>query len=123
MTNQLKNREAYLVIGFISLYVIVNLVFGFFEDATWDDDCPGRYYNTLDAFNNPRHFISKWTRPLFVLIFAPIVQLGRDSIFISMVIFSAIGSYYLYKGVREVGYENSFMIVPFLLFQTYFFLT
>ena len=121
MTNQLKNREAYLVIGFISIYVIVNLVFGFFEDATWDDDCPGRYYNTLDAFNTPRHFISKWTRPLFVLIFAPIVHLGRDSIFISMVIFSAIGSYYLYKGVREVGYENSFMIVPFLLFQTYFF--
>jgi tetratricopeptide (TPR) repeat protein len=121
MSKPFKNRETYLVIGFISLYVIVNLIYGFYEDATWDDDCPARYYNTLDAFNNPKHFISKWSRPLFVLIFAPIVHLGRDSIFISMVLFTAIGAYYLYKGIKQLGYANAFMIIPFLLFQTYFF--
>ena len=121
MNKIVRNKEFYLVIGFISIYVIVNLIYGFLEDATWDDDCPARYYNTLDAFNTPKHFISKWSRPLFVLIFAPIVHLGRDSIFISMVLFTAIGAYYLYKGIKELGYENAFMIIPFLLFQTYFF--
>tara|TARA_B100001287_G_scaffold268130_1_gene264063 strand:- start:21791 stop:24253 length:2463 start_codon:yes stop_codon:yes gene_type:complete len=121
MSKIIKNKEFYLVVGFISIYIIVNLIYGFLEDATWDDDCPARYYNTLDAFNNPKHFISKWSRPLFVLIFSPIVHLGRDSIFISMVFFTAIGAYYLYIGIKELGYANAFMIIPFLLFQTYFF--
>ncbi len=77
--------------------------------------------NTLNAFNEPKAFISVWNRPLFVLIFAPIVHLGKHSIFISMVIMTAIGGYFLYKGVRKNGIANAFMVLPFLLFQTYFF--
>jgi len=115
------NLEKYLVFGFLFLYVIVNLLFGLNEDATWDDDCPTRYYNTLNAFNEPKAFISVWNRPLFVLIFAPIVHLGKHSIFISMVIMTAIGGYFLYKGVKKKGIPNAFMVLPFLLFQTYFF--
>ncbi len=38
------NLEKYLVFGFLFLYVIVNLLFGLNEEATWDDDCPTRYY-------------------------------------------------------------------------------
>jgi tetratricopeptide (TPR) repeat protein len=113
--------EKYVVWILLFLYTVVNLAFGFLEDATWDDDCPTRYYNTLNAFNEPHHFISVWNRPLFVLVFAPIVHLGRNSIFISMVIITAIAAYYLYKGVKKTGAGNAFMIIPFLLFQTYFF--
>jgi tetratricopeptide (TPR) repeat protein len=114
-------HEKYVVWALLFIYAVVNLVFGFNEDATWDDDCPTRYYNTLNAFNEPQNFISVWNRPLFVLVFAPIVHLGRNSIFISMVIITAIAAYYLYKGVKKTGAGNAFMIIPFLLFQTYFF--
>jgi tetratricopeptide (TPR) repeat protein len=122
--HQLKSKnpiEKYLVWFFLLLYTGVNLYFGFNEDATWDDDCPTRYYNTLNAFDEPHNFISVWNRPLFVLIFSPIVHLGRNSIFVSMVILTAIGAYYLYRGLKNQGIANAFMVLPFLLFQTYFF--
>jgi tetratricopeptide (TPR) repeat protein len=121
LLKQENTHEKYLVWSLLLLYTAVNLIFGFNEDATWDDDCPTRYYNTLNAFNEPHHFISVWNRPLFVLVFAPIVHLGRNSIFISMVIITAIAAYYLYKGVKKTGAGNAYMIIPFLLFQTYFF--
>lgn len=115
------NMEKYLVWFFLILYTGVNLFFGLNEDATWDDDCPTRYYNTQNAFKDPSQFVSVWNRPLFVLVFSPIVHLGRHSIFISMVLMTAIGAYFLYKGIRKMGIPNAFMIIPFLLFQTYFF--
>ncbi len=122
--HQLKTNnpiEKYLVWFFLVVYTGVNLYFGFNEDATWDDDCPTRYYNTLNAFNEPHNFISVWNRPLFVLIFSPIVHLGRNSIFVSMVILTAVAAYYLYRGLKVQGIANAYMILPLLLFQTYFF--
>lgn len=113
--------EKYIVWFFLFLYTGVNLYFGLNEEATWDDDCPTRYYNTLKAFQEPEQFISVWNRPLFVVIFAPIVHLGKHSIFISMVLMTAIGAYFLYQAMKKMGSPNAFMIVPFLLFQTYFF--
>lgn len=122
--HQLKSKnpiEKYLVWFFLLLYTGVNLYFGFNEDATWDDDCPTRYYNTINAFNEPHNFIDVWNRPLFVLIFSLIVHLGRNSIFISMVILTAIAAYYLYRGLKVQKIANAYMILPLLLFQTYFF--
>lgn len=113
--------EKYLVYAFLLIYIITNIVFGLSEEATWDDDCPNRYFNTLNAFENPKQFISIWNRPLFVIVFAPIVHLGRNSIFITMVLLTAIGAYFLYKGLQKKGTQNAYLILPFLLFQTYFF--
>ena len=50
------------------------------SDATWDDDCPGRYYNALLAFKDPKQFIGLWNRPLFMLLFALPLKLGRNII-------------------------------------------
>lgn len=113
--------QRYLVYFFLFIYVAVNLIYGFNEEATWDDDCPVRFIHTLNAFEDPKQFISVWNRPLFVVLFAPIVHLGKNSIFITMVLITAIGAYFLYKGIEKKGYKNSYMIIPFLLFQTYFF--
>ncbi|MFK7787656.1 MAG: tetratricopeptide repeat protein, partial [Crocinitomicaceae bacterium] len=113
--------ETRLVIGLLLLYAVVNVIFGIYDKAPWDDDCVVRYYNALNAFNEPGKFISLWNRPLFMVLFAPVVQLGKWSIYVWMIILTVVGAYFLYKGMKKMGRGNAFMIVPFLLFQTYFF--
>jgi len=114
-------NEKLLVGALILLYVIVNITYGVFDDATWDDDCPTRIYNATNAFNDPKQFISLWNRPLFMLIFSPFVPLGTGVVFVLMVLISAAASYYLYLGAKKVKLQNAFMVVPLLLFQTFYF--
>lgn len=103
------------------IYIALSLIYAFSSVDTWDDDCPTRYYNTLNAFNEPIHFVSLWNRPLFTLIFAIPVQFGKFMIPILMVLISALGAFYLYKALKKQGIKYASLIIPLLLFQTYFF--
>ncbi|MGM0479217.1 MAG: hypothetical protein ACQERC_08325 [Bacteroidota bacterium] len=69
-------NEQLLVIIFLIIYLVFSWIYGFSTNATWDD-CPNRYYNCLNAFNDPKHFVSVWNRPLFTVIFAFLVPLGK----------------------------------------------
>ncbi len=89
-------------------------------DAPWDDDCMVRYYNSRSALENPNHFISLWNRPLFILIFFIPFQISRHAILL-MAIISSISAYSLYRAVKIQDVKNSFMVVPLLLFQAFFF--
>jgi hypothetical protein len=113
--------EKILVGVLILIYVAINITYGIFDDATWDDDCPTRIYNARNAFNDPKQFIALWNRPLFMLIFSPFVFLGTDVVFAIMVLISALASYYLYLGAKKIELQNAFMVVPLLLFQTFYF--
>ncbi len=115
------NKEKYLVLFTLLGYILFSLIWGILEDGTWDDDCPTRYYNTLNAFNEPHHFIKVWNRPLFVIIFAIPIHFGKYSILFLMIIFMVISALYLYKGIKYLKLSNAYLIIPFLLFQTYFF--
>ncbi len=97
------------------------MIYGFWNHFTWDDDCPGRYYNTLNAIHDFKQFVSLWNRPLFVLIFFLPVQISKHSILVLMVAISALSAFYLYKGVRKTGTENAWLVVPLMLFQVYYF--
>ncbi len=114
-------KENIWAIILIMLYISFSLFYGFSTNGTWDDDCPGRYFNTLNAFNDPLQFISVWNRPLFVIIFAPFVHLGRWVIPVLMTLISAIGAYYLYLGVKKQQIKNAFLVISFLLFQPFLF--
>lgn len=110
-----------VIIFFILAYIVINLIYSFVTNTVWDDDCPTRYYNTLNAFNDPKMFISLWNRPLFTIIFAGPVQLGKWTIPVLMVIISVIASIYLYRGLIIKQVKNAYMIIPLMLFQTYYF--
>jgi tetratricopeptide (TPR) repeat protein len=115
---RLENKLAY---GFIALYVILSLIYAFSETATWDDDCPSRYYNTLSALQDPGQFINPWNRPLFVLLFFLPVHLGKYAITFGMVAITAVSGLYLYKGLRKLVIPNAWLILPMFFFQTFFF--
>lgn len=114
-------RNHILVWLFLLTYVVISLIYAFATIDTWDDDCPTRYYNTVNAFNDPIHFVSLWNRPLFTLIFAIPLQFGKFMIPIMMVLISAVSAYYLYRALLKQGIKHAAFIIPLLLFQTYFF--
>ena len=110
-----------LVFFFILTYVILSSIYALSTNVVWDDDCPTRYYNTLNAFNEPIHFVSLWNRPLFTVIFAIPAQFGKDFMTIFMILISAISPYYLYRALEIQQVKNAFLVVPLVLFQAYYF--
>ncbi len=66
-------------------------------------------------------FISLWNRPLFTVIFAIPVQFGKYSIPILMCLITGLSTFMLYLALYKQQIKNAFLILPLVLFQTYFF--
>ena len=113
-------NERWLVFGLLVLYLILCFIWEFQANAPWDDDCISRYYNARDAIHNPHHFISLWNRPLCILLFFIPFQFGHHTILL-MAIISASSAYALFLALKEQNIPNSFMIIPLLTFQAFYF--
>ena len=112
--------EKWIILGLIAVYVLT-VIWGLLSDATWDDDCATRYYNAREALQNPRQFISIWNRPLFIILFTLPLQLGKHMIVFQMAFISIISCYALYKTALIKQIPNAYLIIPFTVFQTYYF--
>ncbi len=115
-----ERKERWLVFGTIVLYLVLTVVWHLLSNAPWDDDCIGRTYNTQQALHHPEEFISLWNRPLFVLLFVLPMQLGREGV-LMMALLTALNAWFLYLAAREMKMKDAFLVVPFLLFQSFFF--
>ncbi len=113
-------NERWLVFGLLVVYLTLCIIWEFQADAPWDDDCISRYYNARDAIHNPHHFISLWNRPLCILLFFIPFQISHHTILL-MAIISASSAYALFLALKELKISNSFMIIPLLTFQAFFF--
>lgn len=121
LTNsKFKFKDEIVVILIIGCYILISAIYHFLSDAPWDDDCVGRYFNTKGAFENPRIFISLWNRPLFTLLFAVPFQISKHAVLI-MTLFSSMSAFALFRVSKILKIENAYLIVPFLLFQSFFF--
>jgi len=112
------DRQAHLS---LLVYYVLSVAWGLWSISTWDDDCATRYFHTLNAFNDPREFISLWNRPLWVLIFALPVLLGKFVIPVIMSGINCVTAYSLYQYAKAKQLSNGWLLVPFLLFQPFFF--
>ena len=109
------------LIPLILFFIGVNLFWGFYSNVTWDDDCPTRYFNMLDAFDHPKQFITIWNRPLFMLIFTLPAQLGHWTVIVIQTILSIIGGVALVQAGRNLKLRYVFLAFPFLVFQPFVF--
>jgi len=105
-------------LSLVAIYVLM-CFWGLSSEQTWDDDCMTRYYQVKNAFNEPEQFVSTWNHPLFTAIFAVPLQFGRDAIVYVMALISVLTCFVLYKSIEKQ--ENSWLIIPFVAFQTFFF--
>lgn len=114
------NSSGKLALTFAIASYILYMLWSMLSNATWDEDCPTRYFNTLTAMNNPSTFISLWDRPLFVLLFVIPVKIGKIAIPIFMSLYAVISGWFLYKSARKLEMAFAPMIILFLLFQPYY---
>lgn len=117
--DRLRDRKWAMVA--LVAYALVSLVWAFAADAPWDDDCPTRFFNTQNAFQDPVNFVSVWNRPLFVLIFALPAQLGKAVVPILMTLISSLGAWLLWRGLRQQQVPHAWLAIPLLAFQPFFF--
>ncbi|MDA0882826.1 MAG: hypothetical protein O2984_05890, partial [Bacteroidetes bacterium] len=110
---------AFVVLG---VYLVLAFTWAINSDYAWDDDAPTRIYNCVDAFNNPVHFVSLWSRPLFVLIFALPSMISIHAVHWIMPLISASAAYGLFLGMKKLHYRGALLCLPFLLFQPYHFI-
>jgi len=111
-----KNR---IVISSLIVIYALMLIWGLSSPQVWDDDCMGRYENAKRALDNPEEFVSRWNRPLFTALFALPLQLGKEMIPVGMGLIAVLTCSLLFSAFRED--ENSWMLVFFLAFQTFYF--
>lgn len=102
------------------LYFILAVIWHFSTDAPWDDDCVTRFFNAQDALKEPVHFVKLWNRPLFMILFVIPFQISKHTILL-MAVFSAIGAILLYEAARKMDFRYPWLVVPLMLFQSYFF--
>ena len=112
--------ENWLFAGLAASYALI-VVWGLLSQGTWDDDCPMRYYNVRHALQDPMQFISLWNRPLFVLLYVFPLQFGNINIIFQTALIAVVTGYVLVLAAKEAKIANSFMVIPFLAFQAFYF--
>ena len=103
------------------LFVFVNLLWAFYTDNTWDDDCPTRFQNTLHALSDPNQFVSLWNRPLFIVLFVFPVQLGSWTIPVLQTLFSIVAGFSLYQVAKSQHLRFAYLAFPLLALQPFVF--
>ncbi len=116
---QLNIEEKWVVIGCLGLYFLI-MLWGVLSEGTWDDDTPTRYFNVRNALNEPRQFLSIWNRPLFTLLYVWLFQLGKMFV-VQTALISVISAFVMYRAAKALRLQNAFMVIPFIVLQTYFF--
>lgn len=117
-----NNKEQLSALLLVAFYLGMAFTWAVKSDYAWDDDAPTRIYNCVDAFNNPAHFVSLWSRPLFVLLFAIPSLISIHAVHWIMPILSVSGAYALFLGFQRRGFKGALLLLPFLLFQSYLFI-
>lgn len=93
---------------------------GVLSQGTWDDDTPTRYFNVRNALSDPRQFMMVWNRPLVTILYVWLFQLGKMFV-VQTALISVISAYVMYRAAKDLRLQNAFMIIPFVVLQTYFF--
>lgn len=105
----------------IAVSCLIYVAWAGLSHATWDGDCPTRYFNALNAFRNPEHFVMVWNRPLWIWIFAVPVHVSKFAIPVIMSAIAGVAALALYRASRIDKIQFAWIVVVFLLFQPFFF--
>ena len=89
----------------------------------YDDDSIDRYFMALAAPKLPDFFLSFWGRPLAILLYAGPAQFGYWFSAFVTVLLTAGTLYFTYQTAVARSMRNSWMVVPLLIAQPFFFIT
>ncbi|MCH8327671.1 MAG: hypothetical protein IID15_04000 [Candidatus Marinimicrobia bacterium] len=112
--------DKWIYAGLGAVYLLL-VLWGLLSEGTWDDDCVGRFFRVKNAFNDPSMFIDLWVRPLFALVYAIPLQLGKEAVVFESALITVATCYFIYRSARLMDRPNAFMVIPLLAFQAFYF--
>lgn len=99
----------------IFLFFLAGLLLIFFAKGTADEgDSVMHYLYARHSFQNPQHFFNQWAKPLYVLITAPVAQLGFNAVKIFNLIATALTLWLSFRTAQKLGIANAW-IAPVLV--------
>jgi hypothetical protein len=88
--------------------ILVALLFA--SSTTTDEgDSLMHYLYAKYAFRYPAHFFNQWAKPVYVLIMAPVAQLGFTAVQLLNIIFTSINFYLVYRIAAHAGIAKPWM--------------
>ncbi|MBP6686930.1 MAG: hypothetical protein KA160_03645 [Lacibacter sp.] len=95
-----------LSVLFFSILVVLLLT----SSTTTDEgDSLMHYLYAKYAFRYPAHFFNQWAKPVYVLIMAPVAQLGFTAVQLLNIIFTSINFYLVYRIAAQAGITKPWM--------------
>jgi len=107
-----------LSLSFILLAILAILSDGYFEGA----DNISHFNISRYSFQHPYLFLDHWGKPLFTLLSSPFSQFGFKGLVFFNIICGILTSYFSYRIVKELKYDNAYLICIFVTFSQYYFL-
>lgn len=111
MINWLRSLTEEKAVRLLSLVFFTILVFLLFASSTTTDegDSLMHYLYAKYAFRYPAHFFNQWAKPVYVLIMAPVAQLGFSAVQLLNIIFTGINFYLVYRIASHAGIPKPWM--------------
>jgi glycosyltransferase involved in cell wall biosynthesis len=92
------------------LFFLAGILLIFFAEGTADEgDSVMHYLYAKHAFLYPEYFFYQWAKPLYVLITAPVAQLGFNAIKFFNLLVSAITLWLTFKTAKKLNIADAWM--------------
>lgn len=96
------------------LFFLAGLLLILFRQGTADEgDSVMHFLFARDSFQYPAHFLNQWAKPMYVLIVAPVAQLGFNAVKLFNLICSALTLWIAFKTARKLNIAHAW-ITPVL---------
>ncbi|MEO5564797.1 MAG: hypothetical protein ABIR18_15225, partial [Chitinophagaceae bacterium] len=112
-----QTDKTYRAAWIITFFVLAGLVLIFIANGTADEgDSVMHYLYARHAFQYPENFLNQWAKPLYVLIVAPVAQLGFTAVKLFNLLASAGSLWLVFKIVKKTGLADSWMAIVLTAF-------
>jgi hypothetical protein len=117
-SNASKSRFASWV---IFLFFIAGLLLIFIADGTADEgDSIMHYLYARHAFEYPQNFLNQWAKPVYVLVVAPVAQLGFQAVKLLNLLLSCGTLWLTLKTAKKTGLRDPWMSIILTAFAPLF---
>jgi hypothetical protein len=113
---------AYIFLS-MSFVFFAYVIFNFYGSENYAGDGLRHYIVSRWCWNHHDLLLYHWGKPFFTIISSPFSQFGLKGIQFFNLLVSAGGAWLLYRFSKEVGVENSSVVILFVFFATGYFLT
>jgi hypothetical protein len=120
---RITKSERKIVFLLLSLFGVA-LMYLAYHNEIWEggaDNC-WHYFFSKYCYQHPKFFLNHWGKPFFIFLSAPFAQFGFYGLNIFNILCGLSSAYVAYLFCKEIGFKNSWLVIPILLFAPLYFL-